>query len=593
VSARLTGGRPLRILSLDGVGVYGYTSALWLRELCRRDSGFLERGSIDVFAGASSGAVNALLLAEEDDPRAAVVNGKIEDFWHQPGWFTNSSAVGNLLSYYGLAAWYGEEDFVELLHSAFGEKALGDLPHKVFVSCFDWHGGSQEPGSGWRPRFFNNFVPEWTGPGDPNPRVVDVAYAAAAQPGLRPMREGLGDGANVNVDPAGDAIAALIAHEHEQAPTQAPEGVGAGVLSHAVVLSIGDGVRQGGTWWHDGDLSHVAMGLLPVNPWSGAAFTVFARTTAGPAAERAELITGLLGDRYHRLNAPIVTVPPLVAAIAARWQLLRSRVFDHIETGVDDAGSQAALNEAVRFVTQCWNDRPASTASDESIAGHPPNGEISMADGQDAVRNLTRRVEELEAREEIRDFMHGWGRILDQVETAEELKDARTLALTMANDYMTDTGYFDFTDIPNWGGLWGFDQDDQNKQGRGLESEYIGTGEVARMFSDVFAPQIRWAYHLYTMPQVTVNLDEDEATFATTSEVVPLEFGAGPGLGGFDGFPSWLFLSQETTLHRVKGEWKVHIYRLYNLRQTNGSLAETVSRSSIVHRLAPDGPPSR
>lgn len=31
-----------RILNIDGGGIYGYTAALWLRELCERDPEFLE-----------------------------------------------------------------------------------------------------------------------------------------------------------------------------------------------------------------------------------------------------------------------------------------------------------------------------------------------------------------------------------------------------------------------------------------------------------------------------------------------------------------------------------------------------------------------
>ncbi|HLL82664.1 MAG TPA: hypothetical protein VK420_08420, partial [Longimicrobium sp.] len=75
---RPTRGNPARapepkskLLCLDGAGVYGLMTAIWLRKLAERDPTFLADmrpvsfeswPECNVIAGASSGAVNALLL---------------------------------------------------------------------------------------------------------------------------------------------------------------------------------------------------------------------------------------------------------------------------------------------------------------------------------------------------------------------------------------------------------------------------------------------------------------------------------------------------------------------------------------------------
>ena len=81
----------LRILSVDGAGIYGLTGAIWLRRLCLEDPSFLAPGNVNLFAGISAGAINVLLLAKEPDPRRAVLDGRLERFWQEPiGAFPNS-----------------------------------------------------------------------------------------------------------------------------------------------------------------------------------------------------------------------------------------------------------------------------------------------------------------------------------------------------------------------------------------------------------------------------------------------------------------------------------------------------------------------
>jgi predicted acylesterase/phospholipase RssA len=52
-----------RILSLDGGGIRGVIAAIWLGELARRNPQLLQ--SIDLYAGTSVGAANAVAFAKK------------------------------------------------------------------------------------------------------------------------------------------------------------------------------------------------------------------------------------------------------------------------------------------------------------------------------------------------------------------------------------------------------------------------------------------------------------------------------------------------------------------------------------------------
>jgi hypothetical protein len=232
--------RGRRILSLDGGGIYGLVEALWLKELCISDETFLDGTDIDLFAGCSSGAINALLLARYDRPRDAVLGGVLEAFWTDQGTFTNSDPMGAWLSLFGLTPWFSERDFLQQLERHFGNITLRELKKNVLISAYNWTGGTptftpasqQIPwpfslfapqplsggmpgGESWGPKYFVSYrLPEQLQsfiPNDPNLdyRVVDIAYGAATPPGFRKIRAGIGDGASFTANPAVAAIASI------------------------------------------------------------------------------------------------------------------------------------------------------------------------------------------------------------------------------------------------------------------------------------------------------------------------------------------------------------------------------------------------
>lgn len=138
-------GGPIRILSIDGGGIYGMTSALWLRQLCEREPAFLSGKDVDLFVGCSSGACNALLLAMHDRPREVVLDGVLERFWSEPGTFSNSNPLGAMLSFTGQVGWFGERDFRDQLTQYMGSTRMGELPQYALISTYDWYGRERHP----------------------------------------------------------------------------------------------------------------------------------------------------------------------------------------------------------------------------------------------------------------------------------------------------------------------------------------------------------------------------------------------------------------------------------------------------------------
>lgn len=234
------------MLSIDGGGIYGLTSATWMRQICEADPRFLSEGTVDLFAGCSSGALNCLLLARHASPREAVLAGELERFWKGQAIFANSDPVNAALSWVGLAPWFGTRDFLDYLEQWFGNLRLGDLPNTVLISTYNWSGATDEErvwttpfeafrtwassgdASGllapvadrmnlrtragqrqrhWKPKFFDNGRADDL---DLDQKVSDVAYAASAPPGFRALRGGLGDGASFNANPSVNAIIYML-----------------------------------------------------------------------------------------------------------------------------------------------------------------------------------------------------------------------------------------------------------------------------------------------------------------------------------------------------------------------------------------------
>lgn len=210
--------KPIRALSLDGGGIYGLTTAILLRQLCEQDEEFLSKNQISLFSGTSAGAVNALLLAQEESPREAVLNGCLESFWqdqrvyashiNQKNYYDPMSWTKEYNSNLGIGSWFASEPFRELLSERFGNKTLKDLPNKVMVATFNLYGKKNVEGHRqWIPKLYYNFpfLEE-----DNNKSIVDIAYGAGTPPGARDICGGIVDGGLFVPNPAVNTIAKIL-----------------------------------------------------------------------------------------------------------------------------------------------------------------------------------------------------------------------------------------------------------------------------------------------------------------------------------------------------------------------------------------------
>ncbi len=415
----------IRILSVDGGGIYGLVSAIWLRQLCEQDEEFLTGKDIDVFAGISAGALMVLLLAKEECPRDFVLRGGLEKFWaEQVGVFSNEvDPVKSWLSLWNVGGWFGEADFLQQLDRHFGEMTFADLKHDVVISTFDWVGtpspsqhsthnpaqwspwasqsftepwaawASVSTNSNWRPRIF-------TRQHDKTSKVRDIAYAAATPAGFRAVRDGLSDAGIFAVSPSVHALSAILyaqqRNEKELKKTfnkvieklkriqdltvqfpiteRGPEAKSVSdevanqagdarkqmtdellpviaPLQNISMLSVGNGSQTPAFWLRDFDLSSLQMSLVPTNPFSGHFYppnaSLMLDGLSGDVANTCKLV---LGKRFHRLNAPLLSTPLLMATMLCRFPQWRQFFVQQIQFLTEQPLSKDAVDGAMRFL---------------------------------------------------------------------------------------------------------------------------------------------------------------------------------------------------------------------------------------------------
>ena len=344
-----TGEETYRIISMDGGGLYGLFSAIMLRRLCERNEHFFDQSlvyKVSMVAGTSAGALNALLLAREEDPRAFILGGGLERFWEEFGIFENSNPVNYALSYFGLRAWLGSDEFKAVLDKYFGDMTFGELPRhfKVLVLTFEWSGREDVPEEErrWTTRYFSNEHES-----DANIRIADVAYGAASPPPFRALTNGLGDAAIYACNPSLNAYALAKAKAARRKPI--------------ALLSVGVGSRESWYWQKAFDLGWFNFNILPTNPMMGAWMPPMLQTLVDAPTESVSISSRqIMGPFYFRLN-PGVLGPPnfspntTTAIFMSRNRFLHQWLQKVIHDAAKKPEAREALDAAAEFLDgNCW-----------------------------------------------------------------------------------------------------------------------------------------------------------------------------------------------------------------------------------------------
>jgi predicted acylesterase/phospholipase RssA len=146
----VTAAPTYRVLSLDGGGIRGLLTAIWLRDL-RQRLGSPLRDHFHLIAGTSTGSILACAVASgrEPDEIIALYRDKGEDIFPGLGgrlW----SRVTRLLSDGLSAPKYDGTGLVAALQEAFGDLRFGDLPTRTMVVAYDTQDRSAKVFKSWR-----------------------------------------------------------------------------------------------------------------------------------------------------------------------------------------------------------------------------------------------------------------------------------------------------------------------------------------------------------------------------------------------------------------------------------------------------------
>lgn len=263
-----------RVLALDGGGIRGLLTSRLLERLEAAQPGFL--GSVDLFAGTSTGGILALALAAGLTP--SEISGLYRD--RGPDIFADDTlfdALGHADKL--VIADYRNRALRDALVERFGERTLGDLPRNVVVTTFDLDSEVEwQPGlRSWKAKFFHNFPEEST---DGLQTCVDVAMRTSAAPTFFPTWQGYVDGGVAANNPSMCGLAQALDPE-----------TGGQRLEDVALLSVGTGASP--KWIEGADHD---WGLVE---WAPHLVGLLLDGVAGVADFQCRRI---LGDRYLRLD---------------------------------------------------------------------------------------------------------------------------------------------------------------------------------------------------------------------------------------------------------------------------------------------------
>ena len=194
--------RALRLLSLDGGGVRGLITALWLHRLQAELPGPLNQ-HVDLIAGTSTGSLLACGMAAGHTAQDLV------EFYQKHGeavFPRGASRFAGRLRKLLSGSRYNHDGLRQVLDDVVGDTLLSEARTRVMVTCFS-------------PELDQGIVFDSANPDCADISMRDACLASASLPGIFPAymmtvpghgRLGLVDGGVLSTDPAPQAVARLL-----------------------------------------------------------------------------------------------------------------------------------------------------------------------------------------------------------------------------------------------------------------------------------------------------------------------------------------------------------------------------------------------
>jgi patatin-like phospholipase/acyl hydrolase len=355
----------LRILSMDGGGIYGLFTVLMLKELCKRDKNFLKGNDVKLFSGTSAGALIALALASAENPRDIIMCGVLERFFNDARLYGKGQRPRNILpGLMGLTAWAGADGAKELFQEYFGNTTLSELKHNVLVSSFDLsgnvnHGEHQR----WQPKMFYNFPPDAE---SKTIKVWEIAFGISSAVMWRPIMNGISDGGIFSDSPTINTIAKLLQYRRswnasQSRPYAREENVTFSIdetLQDVRLLSLGVGNKVPHYERSNFNLGYLAFNMMPTNFKKKDYWAPIFYLLIDPQVEASNFeAKQFLDFRFHRLNPGVLTfpIPPVLAAMyLSRFDILRNGYIRHIYEGMDAELTRNEITRTVDWLHEHW-----------------------------------------------------------------------------------------------------------------------------------------------------------------------------------------------------------------------------------------------
>lgn len=261
---------PFRIISFDGGGIRGALSSRILKRLCEKHPELLAKTNL--FAGASTGALIALLLASGKDSKF------IDNLYN----YETIKSIFTPAHFNPFRPKYSNKKLKAMVESIFPQNlTIGELQKYVFVPSFNVKGYNS---NSWQSVFFNNLSKGELS----TAKVIDVALSSSAAPTYFPSHNNFIDGGVIDNSPSASSMITtmkILKPRHQ--------------LSDFRVLSIGtgqtlDSIKKDTSYW-----GAIQWALTPTTKMQLPLVSILLMNDI-PLSDM--YCQELIGMNYHRIN---------------------------------------------------------------------------------------------------------------------------------------------------------------------------------------------------------------------------------------------------------------------------------------------------